>query len=76
MSLIKIADPEVIKISGKEFHPTLIFSGNKIDEVNGLLFDINEDELRNCDNYEKQYKRILVEFKSGLEGFIYISHLS
>lgn len=72
LSLIKIADPEIIKISNKEFHPTLTFSGNKNDEVSGVLFDVTEDELRNCDLYEKQYKRVLVKFKSGIEGFVYI----
>jgi hypothetical protein len=74
LSLIKITDPEIIKISGKEFHPTLIFSGKKIDEVSGVLFDITEAELLDCDSYEKQYKRVLVKFKSGVQGFVYVTY--
>jgi hypothetical protein len=73
LSLIRITDPEIIEISGKEFHPTLIFSGEEIDEVSGILFDITEAELLDCDGYEKQYKRVLVRFKSGIQGFIYVA---
>jgi hypothetical protein len=73
LSLIKITDPEIIKISGKEFHPSLIFSGNKTDEVNGMLFDVTEAELLDCDSYEKQYKRVLARFKSGIQGFVYVA---
>lgn len=72
ISLIKITDPEIVKLSGKEFHPMLTFSGDEVDEVNGVLFDITADELLNCDLYEKQYKRIAVKFKSGVEGFVYV----
>lgn len=73
LSLIKITDPEIIKTSGKEFHPTLIFSDSETDEVKGMLFDVTEAELLDCDGYEKQYKRTLVKFKSGLQGFVYVA---
>ncbi len=69
IELIKINDPEIIKLSGKEYHPILLKSKN--DTVDGMVFEISESELNQSDEYEKQYKLILVTLKSRSSAFVY-----
>ena len=65
-SLIEITDPEVIKTSGKRFHPIVEPSDNPADEVEGRVFWITDAELKAADEYEvADYKRILVPLRSG-----------
>ncbi len=57
--MIEITDPEVIKTSGKRFHPIVEPSDNPADEVQGRVFRITEAELKAADEYEvADYKRV------------------
>ena len=69
-AMIKMTDAEVIRISGKEYHPTIIKSGG--DKVRGAVFKITEKELVQCDSYEKQYVRTEITLESGTKAFVYI----
>lgn len=72
-SLIEITDPEVIKTSGKRFHPIVEASDNKADEVQGMVFRITGAELKAADDYEVvDYKRILVQLRSGNKAWVYV----
>ena len=72
-SLIEISDPEVIKTSGKRFHPIVEPSGNPADEVKGRVFRITEAELKAADAYEvADYKRIPVRLRSGNQAWVYV----
>ena len=74
-SLIEITDPEVIRASGKRFHPIVEPSGNAADEVAGTVFRITATELAAADAYEvSDYKRILVRLKSGAEAWVYVKN--
>lgn len=73
LSMLEITDPEVLRKSGQQYHPILEFSGNDNDEVEGMLFEVTEEEILQADEYEvDDYKRIKTVFKSGKKGFIYV----
>lgn len=73
IDFIEIADPEVLRRSEQQFHPILRYSGQENDRVEGLLFEISDEELLYADAYEvDDYKRIAVVFASGNTGFIYV----
>lgn len=70
---LKITDPDVLAKSEKEFHPIAEISENKNDLVEGMLFEITQEELDQADAYEvSDYKRIEAQFTSGKKGWIYI----
>ena len=73
LEMLEITDPEVLRKSNQKYHPILVFSGNVEDEVEGVLFEVTEEELLKADEYEvDDYKRIETVFKSGKSGFIYV----
>ncbi len=70
---LKITDDSVINSSHNDNHPIIRYTGNKIDLVEGLLFEITHDELLLADSYEvDDYKRVKVTFKSGRGGWVYV----
>jgi gamma-glutamylcyclotransferase (GGCT)/AIG2-like uncharacterized protein YtfP len=72
-SLVEIRDPEVIKTSGKRFHPIVEPSDNPADEVNGRVFRITDAELKAADEYEvADYKRVQVTLRSGHKARVYV----
>jgi len=69
---IRIEDPEVIRKSGKEWHPILRPTGNPDDLVAGTVFSISKAELAEADSYEVDaYIRVSAVLKSGLQTWIY-----
>ncbi|RKT01855.1 gamma-glutamylcyclotransferase family protein [Chryseobacterium defluvii] len=71
--MLEITDPEVLRKSNQKYHPILEFSGNDKDEVEGVLFEVTDQEILQADEYEvDDYKRIEAVFKSGKTGFIYV----
>jgi gamma-glutamylcyclotransferase (GGCT)/AIG2-like uncharacterized protein YtfP len=72
-SMIEIADSEVVRKSGKKFHPIVAASDDPSDEIPGKVFEITEAELAAADAYEvSDYKRVLVRLKSGVDAFVYV----
>ncbi|MFC3158245.1 Gamma-glutamyl cyclotransferase, AIG2-like [Chryseobacterium arachidis] len=73
LETLEIIDPEVLRKSNQKYHPILQFSGNTEDEVEGVLFEVTDEEILQADEYEvDDYKRIETVFKSGKSGFIYV----
>ncbi|WP_109480423.1 gamma-glutamylcyclotransferase family protein [Paraburkholderia sp. C35] len=73
-TMLAIADPKVVEISGKTHHPVVRASGNPTDEVAGTVFEITQQELLAADEYEvSDYKRVLVTLKSGTDAWVYIA---
>lgn len=71
--MLEITDPEVIRTSGKRFHPVVMESADPADEVPGMLFEITPAELAAADAYEvSDYKRVSVRLKSGAEAWVYV----
>lgn len=72
-SMVAIADPEVVAMSGKTHHPIVQPSSNPQDEVPGTVFEITAQELLAADEYEvSDYKRTSVSLKSGLQAWVYV----
>jgi gamma-glutamylcyclotransferase (GGCT)/AIG2-like uncharacterized protein YtfP len=72
-SMIEITDPEVIRKSGKSFHPIVAASADPGDTVPGKVFQITPAELAAADAYEAaDYKRVRVRLRSGIEAWVYI----
>ena len=72
---LKITDPVVLAKSEKEYHPIAKLTNNTNDEVQGMLFQITQEELDQADAYEvDDYKRIEATFTSGKKGWIYVEN--
>lgn len=75
LTMIEITDAEVLRKSNQKFHPIIGFSGDKKDQVEGVLFEVTEEEILQADQYEvDDYIRVEVTFKSGKNGYIYIEN--
>lgn len=73
LKILEITDPEVLRKRDQKYHPILEYSGNAADEVEGVLFEVSNEEILQADDYEvDDYKRIETVFKSGKKGFIYV----
>ncbi|MEZ5024708.1 MAG: YggS family pyridoxal phosphate-dependent enzyme, partial [Chitinophagales bacterium] len=71
---LKITDSDVLRKSGKEYHPIAIKTGNPNDFIEGTIFEITDIELKETDRYEvKDYYRVLETFVSGRKAWIYVS---
>ena len=71
-SMHEILDADVIRTSGKRFHP-IVEASVETDEVVGVVFSITAAELAAADAYEvSDYKRIRVKLRSGREAWVYV----
>jgi gamma-glutamylcyclotransferase (GGCT)/AIG2-like uncharacterized protein YtfP len=71
---VKITDESVLAKSGTDYHPIAIKTDSKEDQIEGMLFLISTEELKQADLYAvAAYKRIKMTFRSGIEGWVYVS---
>ncbi len=71
LDYIEIADPEVLRKSEQPHHPILRYTGVHQDVIQGMLFEISDQELAQADEYEvDDYVRIETELASGKRGYI------
>lgn len=71
---VEITDPRVLAESGQQFHPILRFTGNHEDEVEGMVFEVTQQELEKADDYEvSDYKRVSAVLKSGIQCWVYVA---
>lgn len=74
LSMIEITDAEVIALSGASHHPMVKHTGIITDVVDGMVFEISADELKQTDEYEvDDYKRVQVSLESGKKAWVYIN---
>jgi hypothetical protein len=72
-TMMRIDDPEVVAISGKDHHPAARFTGNPADRVSGTVFDITDEELESADRYEvATYTRVSGHLASGKVAWVYV----
>ncbi len=72
-SMVAIDDPAVVAASGKSHHPVVRHSGDALDCVPGIVFEISDAELAQADKYEvSAYRRVAVTLASGLEAWAYV----
>jgi len=73
-SLLRVADPEFVAASGKEYHAIVRFNGREDSRVRGMVFDVTDDELERADAYEPSgYVRVLARLASGRQAWVYAS---
>ncbi len=73
---LEITDQEVLAKSKKQYHPIAVKTGNTDDIVEGMVFEITDEELQQADAYEvDDYQRVSEEFESGKKAWIYVSKL-
>ncbi len=74
---LRIKDANVVNISGKSIHPVAIKTGRSEDRIEGVIFEITEDELLQTDEYEDiDYIRVMETFNSGRSAWIYVENPS
>jgi len=72
LSELEITNQDVIKTSGSNTHPVVYYTGNKADEIEGMLFEVTLEELWQADEYEvKEYTRVSAVMKSGTFAWFY-----
>jgi gamma-glutamylcyclotransferase (GGCT)/AIG2-like uncharacterized protein YtfP len=73
IEMLKITDEAVVAISGKIHHPIVVYTGLPADEVQGMVFMVSVQELKQADEYEVvDYERVSVVLKSGKQAWVYI----
>lgn len=71
---LKITDATVLAKSNADDHPIAVKSNDIKDVIEGMIFEITEQELQETDKYEvSDYQRVLETFESGRKAWIYIA---
>ncbi|MDA8990438.1 gamma-glutamylcyclotransferase [Opitutales bacterium] len=74
LAKVKITDESVLAKSETSFHPILRYTGDSSDQVEGIIFQISDNELQQADDYEiDAYKRIEAKFQSGIKAWVYVA---
>jgi gamma-glutamylcyclotransferase (GGCT)/AIG2-like uncharacterized protein YtfP len=77
LQMIQITDQDFVRTSGAEYHCNLQFTGNSTDFVEGTVFSVTAQELKQSDAYEPDnYKRIQVKLRSGTGAWVYLDQLT
>ena len=71
---VTIADPEVVRISGKAVHMIAVAGGDPAGRIDGVVFALTPVELAATDAYETDaYQRIGVRLESGRSAWVYVA---
>ena len=71
---VEIADPDVVRISGKAVHAIAVASGDSRNRIPGMVFALTEAELAATDAYETDaYARIEVVLETGRRAWVYVA---
>ena len=71
--LVRINDPLFAQTSGETHHAILRPTQNEADRVEGVAFEVTDQELERADLYEPvEYKRILAKLASGGQAWVYV----
>ena len=74
LKTIEIQDQDFVAKSGTAIHRNLQFTGDASDYVEGTVYSVTRDELKQADAYEPEgYERLLVELKSGAKAWVYVN---
>ncbi len=73
MSTVTVQNAVFVAATGKAVHANVVFSGGRDSSVRGRVFEISDQELALCDEYERpaQYVRVLARLSSGNEAWVY-----
>ncbi|MRG59972.1 gamma-glutamylcyclotransferase [Agromyces sp. CFH 90414] len=72
LRMLRIADAEVVALSGEAEHPILERTGDPADRVDGAVLELSEAQLAAADDYEvDDYRRMRAQLASGGEAWVY-----
>ena len=71
---VKIENADVIADTGMTHYDNAVYSGGEDSCVDGMVFDISDDELALADRYEKiaNYVRVEVKLQSGERAWVFV----
>lgn len=70
---LKITDVSVLEKSEQTYHPIAKKTNNPKNFLEGIIFEVTEEELLQSDTYEvEDYARVLETFASGTKAWIYV----
>jgi gamma-glutamylcyclotransferase (GGCT)/AIG2-like uncharacterized protein YtfP len=70
---LRIQDPDVVRLSGKDVHVIVVHTGLPADQVEGAVFEVSMDEVLAADRYEvSDYRRVSVVLRSGTRAWVYV----
>ena len=73
-SSIEITDESFLSKGEQKYQLTTVLSNDKNDFIEGMVFEVSEEEMLLADKYEPEnYKRVKVELASGKKAWIYIA---
>ncbi|MFC0533705.1 gamma-glutamylcyclotransferase family protein [Phytohabitans kaempferiae] len=73
LELLEISDPRVLDLSGLAQHPIVVETGDERDGVDGIVFEVTDEELVSADEYEvDDYERVLTSLASGVRAWVYV----
>lgn len=74
LSTIEIKDKAVLAKSEQPYHLIAIPSTDHTGTIEGVVFELSEEELHQADDYETDdYKRIKVTLQSGKAAWVYVA---
>lgn len=74
LASVEIKDESFLSKGEQNFQRMAISSNDKNDSIEGIVFEISEEELLKADKYEPDnYKRVKVMLQSGKEAWIYVT---
>jgi hypothetical protein len=74
LAMIEIRDAEVKRVSGKNLHPILKFTGSFRHQVPGTVYELEETDLARADTYEvDSYQRVEAPLANGGKAWVYVS---
>ena len=74
LTIVQVEDQNFVALSGAALHRNLQFTGIASDLVEGTVFTVTRKELEQADAYEPaDYKRVLVQLKSGMNAWVYLN---
>jgi Gamma-glutamyl cyclotransferase, AIG2-like len=71
--MVTIEDEEFVSTSGGSEHRNLEFTGSSVDVVEGMVFKLTPEELRQADAYEPEgYARVAARSRGGSDVWVYV----
>ena len=72
LRMLRIADPDVVALSGEPEHPILERTDDPADRVDGVVFEVTAGQLAAADDYEvDDYHRVPARLASGGDAWVY-----
>lgn len=72
-SLARVEDPEFVRTSGKSQRWILRPARSDVAQVEGMTFEVTDEELEHTDRYEPVgYRRVVARLASGGQAWVYV----